>query len=100
MLEQVIERKFRKAVIALGGECVKLSGGSRGMPDRMVLLPGAKAIFIEFKRPTGVVSMHQARWLARLQDLGFTASIATSVEEALGLLDNAKPTQLAVASKS
>lgn len=87
VLEQVIERKFRKAVIELGGECIKLSGGSRGMPDRLILLPGAKAIFIEFKKPGGVVSMHQSRWLARLQDMGFKASIATSVEEALGLLD-------------
>jgi len=86
MLEQVIERKFRKAVQTLGGECIKLSGGSRGMPDRLILLPGGRALFVEMKRPGGIVSMHQSRWLARLQELGFTAQVVTSVEEGLAAL--------------
>lgn len=86
MLEKIIERKFRVRILALGGECLKLSGGPRGLPDRLVLLPGGKAVFIEFKQTGGVVSPHQALWLKRLSALGFVAEVAHSVEEALSLL--------------
>ena len=95
VLEQVIERKFRLAVLMIGGECIKLSGGSRGMPDRMVLLPGGRAIFVEVKRPGGVVSMHQLRWIARLRDLGFVAEVVKSLEEGLAAIQNMPASPLA-----
>lgn len=50
--ERIVERALRRAVEARGGLCPKFtSPGWRGAPDRIVLLPGAPAAFVEVKRP-------------------------------------------------
>jgi hypothetical protein len=50
--ERVVEGALRRAVEARGGLCLKFSSpGRRGVPDRIVLLPGAPAAFVEVKRP-------------------------------------------------
>lgn len=52
MREKAIERKLVKAVQAAGGIAPKLvSPGFDGMPDRMVLLPYGKMVFVEVKDP-------------------------------------------------
>lgn len=63
------------------------------MPDRIVLLPGGRAVFVELKRPGGVTSQHQLRWISRLRALGFTAEVVKSVEEGLAAIQSipAKP---------
>lgn len=48
--EKNLERKLRLAVIAIGGLCLKLLPISfRGFPDRTMLLPGGRIIFVEIK---------------------------------------------------
>lgn len=43
-----IEQRLVKAVRAMGGIAPKLvSPGTSGMPDRLVLLPGGRGIFVE-----------------------------------------------------
>lgn len=50
MLEKQIEQKLVRAVKNAGGIAIKLvSPGFDGMPDRLVLLPGAKMAFVEVK---------------------------------------------------
>ena len=52
MIEKKIEKKLLSAVKAVGGICPKLiSPGTDGMPDRMILLPGARIGFVEVKAP-------------------------------------------------
>ena len=47
MREKMIEQALVKAVKAVGGICPKfVSPGFDGMPDRILLLPGAKAGFV------------------------------------------------------
>ena len=45
----------------------------RGEPDRICLLPGGKAVFVELKRPGKKPRPEQERALARLRNLGFGA---------------------------
>ena len=73
MLEKEIEAKLVKIVKNRGGLCLKwVCPGWAGVPDRIVLLPGGKVIFVELKRPSGgVVSSRQRWWAHKLALLGF-----------------------------
>lgn len=77
MLEEKIEDYLRQRVAAAGGLCVKLNPkGYKGIPDRLVLLPRARVVFVELKRPKGgVVARLQEYWRARLRGLGYDARI-------------------------
>ena len=70
MREKLIEQKLVSAVKAAGGICPKLvSPGMNGMPDRMVLLPGARIGFVEVKAPGKAprpIQMSRHRTLRRL----------------------------------
>lgn len=51
MREKTLERKLVEAVKAMGGICPKfISPGFDGMPDRIVLLPMGRIVFVEVKR--------------------------------------------------
>lgn len=50
--ESTVERYLVRRVKELGGLAIKLSpAGMTGLPDRLILLPGARVIFAEVKRP-------------------------------------------------
>ena len=72
-LEKDIEQKLIKIVKRHGGRCPKwVSPGWSGVPDRLVLLPGGRIIFVETKRPKGSrVAALQKKWKAWLEELGF-----------------------------
>ena len=73
-LEKDIESKLRDKVKSYGGECQKwLSPSSSRVPDRIVLMPGGRIIFVETKRPKGGRTSGLQRWWAqRLSTLGFS----------------------------
>ena len=74
MLEKQIERYFCKKVKELGGLAVKLSPtGTAGMPDRLVLLPGRRIAFVEFKAPEQKPRPLQQKRINELRKLGFKA---------------------------
>lgn len=51
VLESNIESKLTYAVKEVGGLCIKLPAFLyRGIPDRLILLPGGVVIFVELKR--------------------------------------------------
>ena len=53
-LEKDIERALVEKVKKRGGYCLKwVCPGWTGVPDRIVLLPGGKVVFVELKRPKG-----------------------------------------------
>ena len=87
--EASIEKHLTVRVEALGGVSIKLSPvGLRGVPDRLILLPGPRVIFVELKRPAGgVVGPLQHWWRARLQALGCEhhfAKTRAEVDEIVG----------------
>lgn len=73
MLEKEIEKKLVNIVKRHGGLCLKwVCPGWAGVPDRIVLLPGGRVIFVELKRPEGgVISSRQRWWAHKLTLLGF-----------------------------
>lgn len=73
VLEKDIERKLRQMVEAHKGLCLKwVCPGWVGVPDRIVLLPGGRIIFVELKRPKGGrLSRMQEWWREKLTNLGF-----------------------------
>ena len=73
ILEKELEAKLVRAIKARGGFALKwVSPGTTGLPDRIVLLPGARIAFIEMKRPKGSrVGALQNKWGEWLAGLGF-----------------------------
>ena len=82
-LEKDIEQKLVKTVKRHGGRCPKwVSPGWSGVPDRLVLLPGGRIIFVETKRPKGSrVAALQKKWKAWLEELGFVHRFAFTLED-------------------
>ena len=72
-LERDIERALVGMVKRHGGLCLKwVCPGFAGVPDRIILLPGARVIFAETKRTKGGrVAPLQEWWGKQLKRLGF-----------------------------
>lgn len=71
-LERDVETYLRDEVKKRGGRCIKLSSQfEEGLPDRLVLLPGEVAFFVETKRIKGVLRAMQKLQHKRLRKLGF-----------------------------
>jgi hypothetical protein len=75
-LEKDIEKKLRELVAKHGGFCLKwVCPGWSGVPDRIILMPGARIYFVELKRPKGGrLSPMQKWWAKKLTGLGFSYS--------------------------
>lgn len=72
MREYVVENEFVKAVKAAGGMAYKLtSQTANGLPDRLVLFPTAKTIFVELKAPGKMMRPLQRKRRHQLMKLGF-----------------------------
>ena len=75
MKESTLEKKLKERIERAGGLCLKwTSPGFTGVPDRIVLLPDARILFVEVKRPglKDGMSPRQKRVAQQLRDLGFT----------------------------
>lgn len=65
--ESNLERRFVKAVEKIGGKAVKIFN-RRGWPDRVVVLPGGRSVWVELKAPGEKAKSHQSRvhkWLRK-----------------------------------
>ena len=64
-----------------GGLALKfISPGTAGVPDRLVLLPGGRAVFVELKAPGKKLRPLQQKRKAQLQALGFRVYVIDSKE--------------------
>ena len=72
MRENSIEKRLKNKVEKHGGKALKfVSPGTRGVPDRIILLPGARTLFVELKAPGKVLRPLQAKRASELRKLGF-----------------------------
>lgn len=89
MNEKQVEAAFCRFANSLGCWPLKLKlNGLRGFPDRSILMPNGKIIFIEFKSPTGKgkVSPQQKAVLKKISDLKFPAYVIDDLEIAKQIL--------------
>ena len=72
MREYVVENEFVKAVRKAGGVAYKLNSlTANGLPDRLVLFPPGKTVFVELKAPGKQMRPLQVKRRRQLQQLGF-----------------------------
>lgn len=92
ILERDIESALKRRVEYCGGKCIKFVAVSEsGIPDRIVLLPGGKVIFVELKRPYGGrLSAIQKYQLDKLKSLGCNAAVVRNYKDIDMLLEEYK----------
>ncbi|ECG8599328.1 VRR-NUC domain-containing protein [Salmonella enterica subsp. salamae] len=74
--ENLIEKHLVAEVKKAGGIAYKfVSPGRRSVPDRIVLLPGGRLVFVECKAPGKAPRANQVREHERLRALGFTVVV-------------------------
>jgi hypothetical protein len=88
-LEKDIEKKLRDRIEDLGGFCLKwVCPGWAGVPDRIILLPGARIYFVETKRPKGgALSALQKKWRQWLSELGFYSTVVWNEADLAAFLE-------------
>jgi len=71
MRESKLEHRLVREVERIGGKAPKwVSPGTRGVPDRLVILPGGRTIYVEMKAPGKPLEPLQVRWAKILRNLG------------------------------
>lgn len=83
--EKALEAELRERCKALGWLCIKLTSQyQRGLPDRLILMPGGRVCFAEIKttgkKPTALQRMTHER----LRALGYRVEVVDTTES----LDN------------
>ncbi len=88
MLEKEVEGRLRKQVKdRLGGLALKfVSPGLRGVPDRIVLLPGARIVFVETKAPAEKLRKLQKYVCGLIAALGFDVRRIDTMEKVDGFI--------------
>ncbi len=82
MEESKIERYLKKQIELLGGLALKfVSPGVSGVPDRIVLLPHGRIIFVELKAPGKKARPIQEYRIKMIRALGFRVEIIDSIEK-------------------
>lgn len=89
LLERTITNRVIKALSARGAFVIKVHGGDsqrRGLPD---LIGCYRGVFfgIEMKRPGNHATPLQVHVLEQMRDAGAGVAVASSVEQALTVLD-------------
>lgn len=85
--EAKVECALVQAVVRRGGIAYKFTSPSRrGVPDRLVVLPGGRIVFVEVKAPGGRLSKLQDVEIARLRALGARVAVIWSADDVEGAL--------------
>lgn len=88
MRESALERRLVRDVERIGGLAPKwVSPGNRGVPDRIILLPGGHIAFVEMKTIGKRLGPLQAKWAETLHNLGHKVYMIDSEDGILGFID-------------
>ena len=86
--ETDVERQLKLSVAKAGGICLKFFSASQaGYPDRIVLLPGGRQIWVELKAPGRKPRPLQLKAHEKLRALGQDVRVIDSIEDAKALPD-------------
>lgn len=83
MREKEVEKTLVNEVKKMGGIALKLtSPSSSGLPDRLLLFPKGKVIFVELKAPGKKTRKLQDVVISKLRSLGFRVEVVDTKEKA------------------
>ncbi len=91
MREAQLETRFRRGVRAAGGVVVKLAPTTRGVPDRLVLMPGGRLTLVELKTTTGRLSAAQTAWHAAAEARGVIVEVLRGADELDAWIERNRP---------
>lgn len=81
--ESEIEAYVKKEIESRGGLFFKFtSPGQTGVPDRIIVMPGGRVFFVEFKTKRGRITKVQFHQLKRLMELDAEASVIKGMDGA------------------
>ena len=81
MLEKEVEKFLLREVKKIGGVSFKfISPGNAGVPDRIVILPNGKVVFVELKTDRGKLTRLQGVQIKKISDLGADARVLRGIE--------------------
>lgn len=94
-MEKSVEKYLRQQVKKAGGVALKfVSPGFTGVPDRIILMPGARVYFAETKDLGKTPKPRQKRVHKFLRDLGFLVFVPdsyTAVDDMMKCIQEAAP---------
>lgn len=91
MRESEIEKILVDEIRKMGGRAFKwVSPGNDGVPDRIVVLPGYPAIFVEMKTVTGKLTSLQRIQIDRLQKMGQDVKVLYGEKETRTFLEECR----------
>ncbi len=89
--ERTVEQHLVRGLEKIGVSCIKfIPDLMRGMPDRMVLLPGGRIVWVELKTDTGHLEPIQQVRHKELEQAGQIVRVVWSTEEADNLIEEIK----------
>ena len=94
MLEKDIERRMCNAFRAKGAMPLKMEAIVAGLPDRLVVLPGGRVVWVELKTETGRLRPVQEIMIRRLRSMGHTVFVPHGLEEALAVVEEVMPDEV------
>ena len=93
MLEKEVEKFLVRQVKKLGGISFKfISPGNAGVPDRIVILPTGKVLFVELKTDKGKLTKLQEVQIKKISDLGADVRVLRGIEEVKEFINEIQPT--------
>jgi len=95
MKESKIEAKLVRMVRARGGLCYKfVSPGNPGVPDRLVVLPGGRVVFVELKTEVGRLASIQKWQLEQLRKRGVEVRVLKGLDEVERFVEEVMPDEV------
>lgn len=92
MLEKEIERRMVQTVRERGGLCYKfVSPSNPGVPDRIIITPNGRVVFVELKTETGRLAKIQAWQLDEMRKRGADVRVAKGWPAVKALLEEVLP---------
>lgn len=81
MLEKEVEKFLVREVKKIGGVSFKfISPGNAGVPDRIVILPTGKVVFVELKINKGKLTKLQEVQIKKISNLGADVRVLRGIE--------------------
>lgn len=91
MKESTIEARLVREVRKLGGLCYKFtSPGNPGVPDRIVILPDGRTIYVELKTEIGRLAKIQQWQLEEMRKRGADVRVLKGMDQVTDFLEEVR----------